>query len=227
MQIVGVLLQMNMIDQSLLRIGLAIRDRRQDRRLTIGDLAGRSGLSLSFLSRVERGQAQTSVGNLIRIADALGGTIHDLIGPPGSAVDDPGFQVFRAAASAPRTIPATGYRWTPVSTGGAGRAIEATLLELPSAGTSDTRFAHPGEELCFVLEGRVRFMVGERATLLEAGEAIHLRSDIPHTAEAAGDAPARVLMVTHHPAGPCGHADWWNQGAEAPATNKPTREEDR
>ncbi len=218
---------MNLIDQSLQRIGDAIRDRRTSRRMTLGDLAARCGLSVSFLSRVERGHAQSSVGNLIRIADALGGTIHDLIGPPDATTADHGFAVFRSAESMPRAIPATGYRWTPVSTGGAGRAIEATLLELSAAGSADTRFAHPGEEICFVLEGRVRFVVGERTTLLEPGDAIHLRSDIPHTAEAAGDAPARVLMMTHHPAGPGGHSDWWNQGATDSPPGAPAREESR
>lgn len=213
---------MNLVDQSLRRIGIAIRDRRAARRMTLGDLAGRSGLSLSFLSRVERGQAQTSVGNLIRIADALGGSIHDLIGPP--AIEDAGFTVFRSAAAAPTAIPGSGYRWTPVSSGGPGRGIEATLLELPAAPAGDTRFSHPGEEICFVLEGRVRFVVGEQATLLAAGDAIHLRSDIPHTAAANG-APARVLMVTHHPAGSGGGPDWWNhRAAEAPPDD---REEDR
>lgn len=198
---------MDLVDQSLRRIGIAIRDRRAARRMTLGDLAERSGLSLSFLSRVERGQAQTSVGNLIRIADALGGSIHDLIGPPATA--DRGFTVFRSAEAAPMAIPGSSYRWTPVSSGGPGRSIEATLLELPSAGSADTRFSHPGEEICFVLEGRVRFTVGESAVVLAAGDAVHLRSDIPHTAAADG-APARVLMVTHHPAGPGGQPDWWN-----------------
>jgi len=213
---------MNLVDQSLRSIGIAIRDRRAARRLTLGDLAERSGLSLSFLSRVERGQAQTSVGNLIRIADALGGTLHDLIGPPAAA--DIGFTVFRAAEATPAAIPGSGYRWTPVSSGGPGRGIEATLLELPAAGSAETRFAHPGEEICYVLAGRVRFVVGERTTLLDAGDAIHLRSDIPHTAAADGG-PARVLMVTHHPAGPGGQPDWWNhETAETPQSD---REEDR
>lgn len=207
-------MQMNLVDQSLRRIGIAIRDRRATRRMTLGDLAERSGLSLSFLSRVERGQAQTSVGNLIRIADALGGTIHDLIGP--LAAEDPGFTVFRSAEAAPTAIPGSGYRWTPVSSGGPGRGIEATLLELPAAGADGTRFSHPGEEICFVLDGRVRFVVGESVSLLTAGDAIHLRSDIPHTAAADGG-PARVLMVTHHPAGPGGQPDWWNhRAAEVP-----------
>lgn len=215
---------MNLVDQSLKRIGRAIRSRRADCRMTLGDLAERTGLSLSFLSRVERGHAQTSVGNLIRIAEALGGTIHDLIGPPGPTVEDQGFAVFRSAAAAPAAIPATGYRWVPVSTGGPGRSVEATLLELPAETAADTRFAHPGEEICFVLKGHVRFVVGERETVLDAGDAIHLRSDIPHAAGTAGGGPATVLMVTHRPSGAGDHADWWNHGAAMTAPE--AREED-
>lgn len=217
---------MNIVDHSLRQIGLAIRDRRASRRMTLGELAGQTGMSLSFLSRVERGQAQTSVGNLIRIAEALGGTLHDLIGPPPA--EDTGFALFRAAAARPAALSGGGYRWTPVSVGGAGRSIEATLLELPATPASDTRFSHPGEEICFVLEGRVRFVVGESTALLAPGDAIHLRAEIPHTAAAEGG-PARVLMITHHPAGPGerpgDRADWWNPGGMPHPTH--TREEDR
>ncbi len=195
--------------------------------MTLGDLAERTGLSLSFLSRVERGQAQTSVGNLIRIADALGGSIHDLIGPPDGADRDEGFTVFRRAGARPSAIPATGYRWTPVSGGAAGRELEVTLLDLPATAASDVRYAHPGEEVCYVLEGRIRFIVGEQAAMLAPGDAIHLRSEIPHTAHAAGDAPARVLMVTHHPSGAAGQHDWWTEGVPRHREPPRSREDER
>ena len=204
---------MNLINNSLRQIGISIRERRAARQMTLAELAGQTGMSLSFLSRVERGQAQTSVGNLIRIAEALGGTLHDLIGPPPA--EDKGFTLFRSAESAPSGISGSGYRWTPVSEGGAGRSIEAILLDLPAGPVADTRFSHPGEEICFVLEGQVRFIVGETSTVLATGDAIHLRSDIPHTATAEGG-PARVLMMTHHPSGPSTgpgeRPDWWNPG---------------
>jgi len=215
---------MNLVDQSLRQIGIAIRGRRAARRMTLGELAERSGLSLSFLSRVERGRAQTSVGNLIRIAEALGVSMHDLIGPPADRADDPGFTVFREASARPSAIPATGYRWTPVSGGGPGRGLEVALLDLTAATAPDVRYAHPGEEICYVLEGTVRFVVGECSTLLAAGDAIHIRSDIPHTAHAAADAPARILMVTHHPSG-AGQPDWWTHGAPPP--DRKNREDDR
>lgn len=217
---------MNLVDNSLRQIGIAIRERRAARQMTLGELAGHTGMSLSFLSRVERGQAQTSVGNLIRIAEALGGTLHDLIGPPPA--EDTGFTLFRAAEALPAAISGSGYLWTPVSGGGAGRNIEATVLELPATPAADTRFSHPGEEICFVLAGRVRFTVGESTALLGPGDAIHLRSDIPHTAAAEGG-PARVLMVTHHPTGPgerpdC-RPDWWNPSGITSLTKD--REEER
>ncbi len=219
-------MQMNLVDQSLRQIGIAIRERRAVRRMTLGDLAAHTGMSLSFLSRVERGQAQTSVGNLIRIAEALGGTLHDLIGPPPA--EDTGFTLFRAGEAPAYAISGSGYRWVPVSGGGDGRNIEATLLDLPATPAADTRFSHPGEEICFVLEGRVRFAVGESTALLATGDAIHLRSDIPHTAAAEGG-PARVLMITHHPAGPGERSgdrpDWWNpSGITSPTKD---REEER
>ena len=79
-----------------------------------------------------------------------------------------------------------------------------------------------------MLDGRVRFVVGESTALLATGDAIHLRSDIPHTAAAEGGS-ARVLMITHHPAGPGERSgdrpDWWNPSGMVPPTNN--REENQ
>lgn len=195
---------MDLIDRTLEQIGRTIRARRNHRRMTLGDLARRTDLSLSFLSRVERGHAQTSVGNLIRIAEALGASIQDLVGSGGGSDPDQGFSVFRAAATGSTGVPADGYRWIPVSTGGPGRSLEASLLELAGAPANEPRYAHPGEEFCFVIEGRVRFEVGDRPVVLEPGDAIHLRADIAHSACAATDDRTRMLMITHRSPGPVG-----------------------
>ncbi|MCH2396143.1 hypothetical protein [Oceanibaculum sp.] len=76
-----------------------------------------------------------------------------------------------------------------------------------------------------MLEGQVRFIVGENSTVLVTGDAFLLRSDIPPTATAE-DGPARVLMMTHHPSGPSTgpgeRPDWWNPGGSTlPNGNRP------
>jgi len=54
------------------RLGRQLRAVRQSQALTLVEVAGRSGLSHSFLSQLERGMAQPSLSSLERIARALG-----------------------------------------------------------------------------------------------------------------------------------------------------------
>lgn len=67
------------------RIGLHVRRRRQDLRLSIRELAERAGLSPRFLSDVESGAGNIAVGRLARIAEALGVPLTELVRPPGES----------------------------------------------------------------------------------------------------------------------------------------------
>src|SRR5690349_17906981 len=64
-------------------VGERLRTLRRFRRCTLQTVAERSGLSESFLSQVERGRSNASIGSLKRIADALGVSMADLFEPDG------------------------------------------------------------------------------------------------------------------------------------------------
>ena len=66
-------------------VGERLRTIRTLRRATLKSVAERAELSESFLSQVERGRANASVGSLKRIAAALGVNVADLFEPNGSA----------------------------------------------------------------------------------------------------------------------------------------------
>src|SRR5579863_162994 len=57
------------------RVGPEIRGLRKARNLTLSQLAAASGLSVGYLSMVERQQAMPSIKSLLSIAHALGVTI--------------------------------------------------------------------------------------------------------------------------------------------------------
>lgn len=191
-------------------IGERIRARRKAHGLTLGALAEATDLSQAFLSRLERGQVSASIANLLEIAAALDLPLEALFTaePPAPA---PRYEVFRAAEATPEhEIPATGYRWQPLAGGRRGQAMDAFVLSFPPDNTADVLVAHEGEELCFVLEGHVRFRVGGESVRLGPGDGIHLESTLPHMAENDGPGTARVLMVTAA-RGRGGEAfDWWN-----------------
>ena len=50
--------------------------------------------------------------------------------------------------------------------------------------------SHENEQLSWVLEGALRFVVEDREIVVRAGEVLHLPSDVPHSAEAVEDTVA-------------------------------------
>jgi transcriptional regulator with XRE-family HTH domain len=73
------------VDWSPAQVGRALRAIRVARGLSINDLARESDLSASFLSQVETGQSDLSVGRLVRVAQALGVTAADILNLPAPA----------------------------------------------------------------------------------------------------------------------------------------------
>lgn len=61
-------------------IGQTIRKLRRDRRLTLKQLARKTGLSVSLLSQIERAQSSASISTLFKVSTALSVRIHDLFG---------------------------------------------------------------------------------------------------------------------------------------------------
>jgi len=69
------------------RVGARVRHARADRRLTMRELAERSGLSLRFLSQLEAGDANIAIGRLAAVATALGVPLSDLVAEDGGNGD--------------------------------------------------------------------------------------------------------------------------------------------
>src|SRR5919198_2961204 len=68
-------------------MGARLREARNRRGLTLSQLAERTGLTKGFLSQVERDMTSPSVGTLVRLCDALGVAVGDLIeGTPGPVI---------------------------------------------------------------------------------------------------------------------------------------------
>jgi transcriptional regulator with XRE-family HTH domain len=172
-------------------VGARIKDARAGAGLTLKALSGATGLSQPFLSRLERGLVSASIANLLQIGRALGLSMAELLEgearPPA-----PGWIVHRGGPP----VAADGYSFRQLAPGLRGRRMDAFVLDFPPGQGMDLVVAHEGEELLYVLEGRIRFRFGEEEALLGPGDAVQFDSSLPHTAQNAGPKPARLLMVT-------------------------------
>jgi quercetin dioxygenase-like cupin family protein len=76
-----------------------------------------------------------------------------------------------------------------------------------------TLVSHQGQEYCYVLSGKVRFIVGTKSFELGPGEGILTNSEMPHRAENIGRSEAQVLMVVTKSQSHAEHFDWWKTPA--------------
>ena len=75
-------------------------------------------------------------------------------------------------------------------------AIEPFIVRYPAHGKNpSTLFDHPGEEFLFVLKGKMEFLYGDQNITLEAGDAVHFDSSIPHRGRNTGTSESECLVV--------------------------------
>lgn len=162
------------------------RSRLRSMRTTLGysldELAARTNLSPSTISRVETGKRTLSIDVLVPLASALQVSLDVLFEVP--ADDD---VVIRPVAHS------NGARTTWPLSRPDGRTV-AMKMRLEPDGAPPSQRVHPGHDWFLVLEGRVRLWLGERQIDVEAGEAAEFATMVPH-AITAPDGPAELIMV--------------------------------
>ena len=167
------------------RIRGRLRGLREERGLSLDEVAAAAGMSPSTLSRLETGKRRLAVDHLAPLARALGVSVDELLAPAPRA--DP-----RVRGRA-RTV--DGVRVVPLSAGG-GSGPRAYHLTIPERGAPDMR-EHEGHEWLYVLRGRLRLVLGDDDLVLEPGEAAEFSTWTPHWLSGAGG-PAEVLVLMGH-----------------------------
>lgn len=177
-------------------VGEAIRRIRQRRRMTLRDLGSRANLSQSFLSQLERGLAQVSIGSMRRIADALEIQVSDLFMDGND--QEPRVLHRDSRPTLPFGDGATKALLTSQKPLENIEALHVTFA--PEGSTGRQPYTHgDSEELILVLDGTVRVELDGRAFALVPGDSIDYRSSVPHRVVNVGTTPAEVLFIVSPP----------------------------
>ena len=159
-----------------------LRSLRNTLGLSLDELAARANLSASTISRVETGKRTISLDVLLPLAGALQVGLDSLLDV--STDDD---VVIRPVPSS------SGVRTTWMLGRATGNTMAVKIRLEPTDRLPEQR-VHPGHDWFFVMEGRVRLLLGEREILVEAGEAAEFATMTPHAC-AAIDGPAELIMI--------------------------------
>lgn len=198
------------------QLGQAVRDLREQRGLSLRELARRVNVSPSFVSQIELGKANPSVGTLYALLTVLGTTLDDLIGgepdgrprpldppptdgagPDGAGPDGAGPDVwpqvdvpFQPAAGRQR-VEMSGVVWERL-THDHDPYVDFLHVEYAPGSAScapDQLMRHAGREYGHVLQGRLDVQVGFETHALGTGDSIHYDSTTPHRLSNPYDEP--------------------------------------
>jgi transcriptional regulator with XRE-family HTH domain len=176
-------------------VGARIRALRQAKSLSLETVAGTAGLSIGFLSQIERGLSSPSLKVLAALADALDLSIGALFGTaPGSATGEA--VVVHADERSTLQLWRSGIVKQLLTPGGQGANLNVYLVILaPGADTGEEPYSHHGEEAGLVLEGAMRLTVEDETWTLQTGDSFRFESSRPHRFASASDAETRVVWV--------------------------------
>ena len=176
-------------------IGLRARALRRAKGLRLQDTARRMGVSIGYLSQIERGLSSPSLRVLMKLAETLGASWADLFSPSGETSAATPAPVVRASERGELLLWRAGVTkqlLTPAS----GSALQLYLMEFaPGASTGEELYSHAGEEAGLVLEGALTLTIETRSWTLREGDSYRFLSRRPHRFENASCGRARVLSI--------------------------------
>jgi transcriptional regulator with XRE-family HTH domain len=174
---------------------MRVRGARTRQVWTFDELAARSGVSRRLLVQIEQGEANPSLTTLLKLADALGVTLTDLV---QQDLDSPPFGVVAGKDALDL--------WTTPGGSTARLLVSHDALELWSwtlkPGERRDSDAHrPGSlELLSVATGKVRLDVEKQQVEIKAGDSAWFDASLPHAYSNPARTAATFTLVVLEPA---------------------------
>ena len=172
--------------------GQRFRRLRLHRNLSLAKVARATGVSVGFLSSLERGQMRCSIGTLRRIARFYKTNIISLFETNGEAQ--------RLVRPSDRKILETSREVRMELLAWGNTAMEPHLFRVKPGGGSGESYAHEGEEFLHVLRGEFELWLhNEGHYRLKEGDSLYFQSSTPHRWKNPGRSEAWVLWVNTPP----------------------------
>lgn len=187
-------------------LGDALRTRRKSLGLTMQTVADSAGLSVGFISQVERGITAPSLASLVSLAEVLQTDISSFLQQPPTAGQTT-HKISRHAYS----VAGADVSYERLSTTFPGSQVHSVIVHEPP-GHRVEPISHRGEEMFYMIDGEITVEIEGETDILRKGDSIHfdsqrVHSTWNHTAETAsilwcgtmdvfGDAPAPIHKRT-------------------------------
>lgn len=179
------------VDPAVGKVGRQLKALRRARRVTIGELAGDTGYSESYLSQVEAGAAVPAMSALASLAASLGADLTAFF----PREERPPVRVVRAGDPHKLRVAPNAREEYTVLTGRDSESSFTALVHRIFPGHDVVRHRHVGERFALVLEGSIRLTIGGEPFDLASGDAVHYSSHPEHEMHVTSNGPAEILWL--------------------------------
>lgn len=162
-------------------IGERIRKLREEKGLSVDELANLTGFDVELLSNIETNKVQPQLGTVIKLSKALDSAFSRLV----SGVGDKLYSITRKNEQKiiSRSTSQKGkkqiYTYKSLAPEVQGRHMEALIVQLEE-NPDEEMSVHEGEEFIYIIEGVAVLKIGEERFELEPGDSVYYLSTTPH-----------------------------------------------
>ena len=178
-------------------IGEQLRELRQVKNLTLRHVADKAGISVSYLSQLERNQSRLPIGVLKKLADVLGVHMNWFFQRTGDGDATERDVVVRAANRRRMSFTGLGITEELLSPNLSGPLELLVSTIEPGADSED--YSHDGAEAGLVMSGTLDLWVAGRYFRLLEGDSFSFRSTEVHRCANPTESPTKVLWVITPP----------------------------
>ena len=174
-------------DKSIsLQLGALVHKRRRQMGLTLQKLGDAAGVSVGYVSQIERGLAVPTLGTLAQIADGLDVAIEYFIKTP-----KPTDAISRAETRERFSVAGSSITYETLGCDYPGSEMSSYIMHVPAGYQSET-VSHEGEEIIFILDGQIEQTLDGQNFTMTAGDSLHYSGTLPHSWANKTDKTARI-----------------------------------
>jgi quercetin dioxygenase-like cupin family protein/DNA-binding XRE family transcriptional regulator len=183
-----------------MKIGERIRSLRKAKGLSLAELSEQSGIAEETLYGIEGNMISPPLGNIISLAKVFEVSVGEFFGEGGDAPycvvrSDDRKTISRFNSTDGKS---SSYGYASLGYKKKNRHMEPFLVTLAPAEVKDVEpNQHIGEEILFILEGKVEVRLLDQTEILCVGDSIYYDSTMPHVVLCHGNEPATMLAVIY------------------------------
>lgn len=161
-------------------LGPRIRQFRQNKGLTLNDIAEMTQFTAGYISQIERDIIEPSLSALRKIAKALGVPVYIFL-------EEPDIKSIKIKADKRQKLdlPDTNITYEFLTPMVSNRELDPKMVMIyfqlnPESWSSEESIVHNADECIFALKGSVEVYLGEEKHCLSEGDSIYIKENVPH-----------------------------------------------